>query len=78
VRGKVCGSPQQIAYFFIAGLGEICVPLSYAQEWLRRDGANYPIGYGFHLLAGLARRHRYSNDNLRRLLLLEREHSDAH
>src|SRR6266403_5806700 len=78
VRGKACGSPEQVAYFFIAGMRKVSIPLAYSPKWLRSNGANHFIDFRLELGASGGGAHRHGNDDLRRLIVSKRERGGAH
>src|SRR6195256_6731020 len=78
VRGKACGSPDQIAYFFIAGLRKVSIPLAYSPKGLRSNGANHFIDFRLELGAGGGRAHWHGNDDLGRLIVSKPERGGAH
>src|SRR6267142_3821962 len=78
VRGKTCGSPEQFAYFFVARLRKVSIPLAYSPKWLRSNGTNHFINFRLELGAGGGRAHGHGNDDLCRLFVSERERGCAH
>src|SRR4030081_22719 len=78
VRGKACGSPDQIADFFISGLRKVPIPLAYPPKGLRSNGANHFIDFRLELGAGGGRAHWHGNDDLCRLFISKRKRGGAH
>src|ERR1700730_18037502 len=78
VNRKACGSLEQIAYFFVAGLRKVSIPLAYSPKWLRSNGANHFIDFRLELGTGFGRAHRYRINDLCRLFTLKCECGGAH
>jgi hypothetical protein len=69
---------QQLAHFFVAGLGKILVPLTDRPEWFGSHRTNHFVHFGLELGTGLGGGHRYGYDDLGWLFLAEGEGSNSH
>src|SRR5437773_12313240 len=67
-------SREKLVHLFIGRLGEVPVPSTDAQKWLRRRGTYDFVDLRPELFTRLGRRDRHRDDDARRLLLAQRRH----